>query len=134
MQEIPVYQTGPFSSLPTANTNHSFRNSTRRLSRRYGKRFSLLYKLIVNQKSDCSNHNAVNKERSGKMGYAVSGTGAVNCARHDMKRACGMGDLQKGERYVQAICSSPFKVLITLCYVDTSIWTLSLLQVCETIG
>jgi hypothetical protein len=34
------------------------------------------------------------------QGLAVTGIGTVDCARHDMKRPNGVGDLQKGERYV----------------------------------
>jgi hypothetical protein len=33
-------------------------------------------------------------------GLAASGLGAVDCARHDMKRPLAVGDLLKGERYV----------------------------------
>lgn len=51
------------------------------------------------QPSTCSNHNAVNAERSMK-GLAATGVGTVDCARHDIKRPNAVGDLQKGERYV----------------------------------
>jgi hypothetical protein len=54
--------------------------------------------LIILQLSTCSNHNAVNAERSMK-GLAATGIGAVDCARHDMKRPIAVGDLLKGERY-----------------------------------
>ncbi len=47
--------------------------------------------------STCSNHDAVNREK-GKDGLAVSGVGAIDCVRHDMKRTASVGDLQKGER------------------------------------
>ena len=34
------------------------------------------------------------------QGYAATGVGAVDCARHGFKRPNGVVDLQKGERYV----------------------------------
>ncbi|OBZ68735.1 hypothetical protein A0H81_11116 [Grifola frondosa] len=34
----------------------------------------------------------------GSHGTAASGIGCVECTRHDMKRPCSIGDLQKGER------------------------------------
>lgn len=33
-------------------------------------------------------------------GLAATGVGTVDCARHNLKRPCAVGDLQKGERYV----------------------------------
>ncbi|KAG1883991.1 hypothetical protein F4604DRAFT_1919802 [Suillus subluteus] len=33
-------------------------------------------------------------------GLATNGVGTVDCARHDMKLANGVGDLQQGEKYV----------------------------------
>lgn len=33
-------------------------------------------------------------------GLRATGVGGVSCARHQMFRPLGMGDLQKGERYV----------------------------------
>lgn len=51
------------------------------------------------QKSTCSNHRAVDAERSTK-GLAATGVGTIDCARHDVKRPTSVGDLQKGERSV----------------------------------
>lgn len=53
------------------------------------------------EKSTCSNHDAIKSAsiRGGK-GAAASGMGSAQCGRHDMKRPCGVGDLQKGERCV----------------------------------
>ncbi|TFK59258.1 hypothetical protein BDN72DRAFT_873066 [Pluteus cervinus] len=50
--------------------------------------------------STCNNHDAIKSAniRGGK-GIAASGVGAVDC-RHDLKRPTSIGDLQKGERYV----------------------------------
>ncbi|OJA15379.1 hypothetical protein AZE42_13779 [Rhizopogon vesiculosus] len=33
-------------------------------------------------------------------GLAATGVGAIDCARHEMKLANGVGDLQKGEKYI----------------------------------
>ncbi|KDR67025.1 hypothetical protein GALMADRAFT_106020 [Galerina marginata CBS 339.88] len=55
--------------------------------------------IIVQAPSTCSNHNAVNKN-NGEAGFAATGAGCVDDARHDMKRPCAVGDLQKGERYI----------------------------------
>lgn len=50
------------------------------------------------------------------QGLAVTGIGTVDCARHDMKRPNGVGDLQKGERYVDA--AATFQVLIKFRYLN----------------
>ncbi|KAG1843694.1 hypothetical protein C8R48DRAFT_618502 [Suillus tomentosus] len=53
------------------------------------------------EKSSCSNHNAVNMaETKLSQGLAATGVGTVDCARHNFKRPNGVGDLQKGEKYV----------------------------------
>ncbi|TFK61246.1 hypothetical protein BDN72DRAFT_778454, partial [Pluteus cervinus] len=49
--------------------------------------------------STCASHSAVNDSRL-TDGLSVSGVGSVGCARHDCVRPNGVGDLQKGERYV----------------------------------
>ncbi|KAG2127505.1 hypothetical protein DEU56DRAFT_872776 [Suillus clintonianus] len=55
----------------------------------------------VQEKSTCSNHNAVNMaETKSSQGLAATGVGTVDCARHNMKRPNGVGDLQKGEKYL----------------------------------
>lgn len=54
-------------------------------------------------------HNAVNMaDTKSSKGFAATGVGTVDCARHDMKLANGVGDLQKGERYVYCIQSASF--------------------------
>ncbi|KAF4622330.1 hypothetical protein D9613_009070 [Agrocybe pediades] len=58
------------------------------------------YWKIPQPKSTCVNHNAVNNADTEVRGKAVTGAGTVDCARHDMKRPCAFGDLQKGERYL----------------------------------
>jgi hypothetical protein len=49
----------------------------------------------VEPKSTCSQHDAVNSAdtRPGQ-GYAATGVATVECARHNMKRPLGVGDLQ----------------------------------------
>ncbi|KIJ58413.1 hypothetical protein HYDPIDRAFT_81314, partial [Hydnomerulius pinastri MD-312] len=52
-------------------------------------------------KSSCSSHNAVNMaDTKSDRGLAATGVGTVDCARHNMKLPNGVGDLQKGEKYV----------------------------------
>ncbi|KAG1870583.1 hypothetical protein DFJ58DRAFT_852169 [Suillus subalutaceus] len=53
------------------------------------------------EKSTCSSHNAVNMaDTKVSHGLAATGVGTVDCARHNMKLPNGVGDLQKGERYM----------------------------------
>ncbi|KAJ7858652.1 hypothetical protein B0H14DRAFT_3085047 [Mycena olivaceomarginata] len=52
------------------------------------------------EKSTCIAHDAVDEPDRDAYGTAASGIGTVDCARHNMKRPNGVGDLQKGERYV----------------------------------
>ncbi|KAG1846153.1 hypothetical protein C8R48DRAFT_750647 [Suillus tomentosus] len=66
------------------------------------------YKLYLNdhmterqEHSSCVSHSAVNMaDTKSSRGLAATGVGTVDCARHDMKRPNGVGDLQKGERYL----------------------------------
>ncbi|KAJ7602950.1 hypothetical protein DFH06DRAFT_1350766 [Mycena polygramma] len=51
-------------------------------------------------RSTCVSHDAVDKPDRESLGTASSGIGTVDCARHNMKRPNGVGDLQKGERYL----------------------------------
>jgi len=55
---------------------------------------------FVDQISTCgSNFNAVSHAYTKySKGYAVTGVGSVDCARHGFKRPNGVVDLQKGER------------------------------------
>ena len=68
-------------------------------------------------------HKAIIKANLRKEGYVASGVGAVMCARHSLARPCGMGDLQKGERYDIAFLVT--EVRLTR-WIDTPIWTISL--------
>ncbi|KAG1740076.1 hypothetical protein EDD22DRAFT_982245 [Suillus occidentalis] len=53
------------------------------------------------EKSTCSSHNAVNMvETKQSQGLVATGVGTVDCARHNFKWPNGVGDLQKGEKYI----------------------------------
>ncbi|KAG2117623.1 hypothetical protein DEU56DRAFT_874102 [Suillus clintonianus] len=55
----------------------------------------------ASQKSSCASHNAVNlADTKNSRGLAATGVGAIVCARHNLTRPSSVGDLQKGERYV----------------------------------
>ena len=57
--------------------------------------------LICPKKSTCSSHSAVNMANTkANTGLAATGVGTIDCACHNMKLPTGVGDLQKGERYV----------------------------------
>ncbi|KAG2112112.1 hypothetical protein DEU56DRAFT_749410 [Suillus clintonianus] len=56
---------------------------------------------VSQEKSTCVSHNAVNlAETKNSRGLAATGAGTVDCSRHNFKRPCGVGDLQRGEKYV----------------------------------
>ncbi|KAG1787040.1 hypothetical protein EV424DRAFT_1476780 [Suillus variegatus] len=49
----------------------------------------------------CSSHNAVNMaDMKTSRGLAATGLGTIDCAHHNMKCPNAVGDLQKGEKYV----------------------------------
>ncbi|KAJ7044257.1 hypothetical protein C8F04DRAFT_1250200 [Mycena alexandri] len=52
------------------------------------------------ERSTCVAHDAVDKPDRESLGTVSSGIGTVDCARHNMKRPNAVGDLQKGERYL----------------------------------
>ncbi|KAG1839003.1 hypothetical protein C8R48DRAFT_751508 [Suillus tomentosus] len=53
------------------------------------------------ERSTCVSHNAVNMaDTKSSRGLAATGIGTVDCARHEFKLPNGVGDLQKGERYL----------------------------------
>ncbi|KAG2058703.1 hypothetical protein BDR06DRAFT_980165 [Suillus hirtellus] len=55
----------------------------------------------LQEKSNCVSHNAVNMaDMKSSRGLAATGVGTMDCACHDMKLANGVGDLQKGEKYL----------------------------------
>ncbi|KAK7436098.1 hypothetical protein VKT23_019300 [Stygiomarasmius scandens] len=57
--------------------------------------------LVSHDKSHCNDHNAAKLATfKGGKGVAATGVATIDCARHDMKRPLLVGDLQKGERYV----------------------------------
>ncbi|KAG1892824.1 hypothetical protein F4604DRAFT_1913518 [Suillus subluteus] len=56
---------------------------------------------LTQEKSTCISHNAVNMaDMKASKGLAAMGVGTVVCTRHDMRLANGVGDLQKGEKYL----------------------------------
>ncbi len=60
------------------------------------------------ESGECNTHNAIKLANiKGAAGLAATGLATVDCSRHDMKRPCSMGDLQKGERYATAYCIVP---------------------------
>ncbi|KAG6904713.1 hypothetical protein DXG01_007735, partial [Tephrocybe rancida] len=57
--------------------------------------------LIKDDISTCNNHDAIKSASiHGGKGIDASRTGKTECACHNMKRPASIGDLQKGERYV----------------------------------
>ncbi|KAF8834341.1 hypothetical protein BDN67DRAFT_1048589 [Paxillus ammoniavirescens] len=55
----------------------------------------------VQEKSTCSSHNAVNMaDTKVNKGLSATGVGTVDCARHNMKLPNAVGNLQKGEKYI----------------------------------
>lgn len=47
----------------------------------------------------CNTHDAIKLANiKGSVSLASSGVATVDCSRHEMKRPCSIGDLQKGER------------------------------------
>ncbi|KAG2135246.1 hypothetical protein DEU56DRAFT_981136 [Suillus clintonianus] len=53
------------------------------------------------EKSTCSSHSAVDlADTKASCGLAATGAGTIDCARHNFKRPNSVGDLQKGERYI----------------------------------
>ncbi|RPD53249.1 hypothetical protein L226DRAFT_576495 [Lentinus tigrinus ALCF2SS1-7] len=51
--------------------------------------------------ADCNTHDAVKLANiKGASGLAATGIVTVDCSRHEMKRPCSIGNLQKGERQV----------------------------------
>ncbi|KAF8798265.1 hypothetical protein BYT27DRAFT_7264855 [Phlegmacium glaucopus] len=56
---------------------------------------------VPDDKSTCNNHDAIKSaSMHGSKGTAASGLGTTECSHHDMKQPNAVGDLQKGERYV----------------------------------
>ncbi|KAG1861296.1 hypothetical protein F4604DRAFT_1929885 [Suillus subluteus] len=56
---------------------------------------------VRQEKSMCVSHNAI-KMADTKLskGLVATGVGSVVCAQHDMRLASGVGDLQRGEKYM----------------------------------
>ncbi|KAG2741580.1 hypothetical protein P692DRAFT_20751024, partial [Suillus brevipes Sb2] len=59
------------------------------------------YASQVQEKSSCASHNTLNLANTkNSRGLAVTGVGPIVCARHNLTHPSSVGDLQKGERYV----------------------------------
>ncbi|KAG2029419.1 hypothetical protein BDR03DRAFT_831708, partial [Suillus americanus] len=70
------------------------------------------------ERSTCVSHNAVNAaDVKSSQGLAATGVGTIDCARHDMKLPNGVGDLQKGEHYINMdyiVCSALLALTMTM--------------------
>ncbi|OBZ77742.1 hypothetical protein A0H81_02190 [Grifola frondosa] len=67
----------------------------------YKKHLATYSDLIPELSNICNNHDAIKlANMKGSAGTAASGVVTADCTRHDMKRPCSIGDLQKGERHV----------------------------------
>ncbi|KAG1722596.1 uncharacterized protein EDB91DRAFT_1240203 [Suillus paluster] len=56
---------------------------------------------VRQEKSMCVSHNAINMaDTKLSKGLVATSVGSVVCARHDMQLASGVGDLQRGEKYM----------------------------------
>ncbi|KAI0069871.1 hypothetical protein K474DRAFT_1568226, partial [Panus rudis PR-1116 ss-1] len=79
----------------------------------------------VTETNTCSaEHRAILNAHLRKEGYIASGVGAILCARHCLVRKNGVGDLQKGERYVNMdylILSTLLGVFILLLFLSFDI-------------
>ncbi|KAG2089640.1 hypothetical protein BD769DRAFT_1632141 [Suillus cothurnatus] len=65
------------------------------------KRYLKSHDGTLQQKSTCLSHNAVNMvDTKVSQGLAAMGVGTIDCVRHNMKLPNGVGDSQKGEKYV----------------------------------
>ncbi|KAH6890716.1 hypothetical protein BKA70DRAFT_1120446 [Coprinopsis sp. MPI-PUGE-AT-0042] len=94
-----------------------------------------------NGKSNCNNYDAIKSASiRGGRGNAASGLGAAQCARHDMKRALGVGDLQRGEKYpnmdflVIYTITADGPVWIVLSYDIACQWSINFAACCERYG
>ncbi|RPD55780.1 hypothetical protein L227DRAFT_588422 [Lentinus tigrinus ALCF2SS1-6] len=67
----------------------------------YKKHLDTYGTLELDTSDHCNSHDAIKLATlKGAVGLAASGVASVDCARHEVKRPCSTGDLQKGERYV----------------------------------
>ncbi|KAJ2913845.1 hypothetical protein MD484_g6552, partial [Candolleomyces efflorescens] len=82
----------------------------------------------VEPKSTCSRHDAVNLAdvRPGH-GYAASGVGTVECARHNSKRPNAICDTQKGERY----CNMDYITILSLSLIVLKFFLISYDIACQ---
>ncbi|KAF8121256.1 hypothetical protein EV363DRAFT_1406388 [Boletus edulis] len=82
----------------------------------------------VQEKSTCSSHLTVNMaDTMSRHGLAATGVGTVDCARHNMKLPIGVGDLQKGEKYI----NMDYLLFSTLRHNSTNILNISYDIACQ---
>ncbi|KAH7906735.1 hypothetical protein BJ138DRAFT_1219206 [Hygrophoropsis aurantiaca] len=89
---------------------------------------------LPQEKSTCAGHKAVNlADTKDSWGKAATGIGTVDCARHNFKLPTSVGDLQKGERYVnmdhfffQALRHSPEITSLNISYDIACQWNKNL--------
>ncbi|KAG1775069.1 hypothetical protein EV702DRAFT_1180498 [Suillus placidus] len=76
---------------------------------------------VAQEKFTCSSHNTVNMaDTKTNQGLAVTGLDTINCAHHNMKQPNTVGDLQKGEKYI----NMDYLFFSTLCH--SSLQTLNI--------
>ncbi|KAG1888680.1 hypothetical protein F4604DRAFT_1877221 [Suillus subluteus] len=82
----------------------------------------------VQEKSTCSSHNTVNMvDTKQSQGLAATGVGTVDCACHNFKQLNGVGDLQKGEKYI----NMDYLFFSTLCGMQLKMLNVSYDIVCQ---
>ncbi|KAH9482438.1 hypothetical protein JR316_0004538 [Psilocybe cubensis] len=93
---------------------------------------------VADEKSSCNNHDAIKSANSrGGHGTAASGLGTAECSRHDMKRPVAVGDLQKGERYVNmdyfflSTIAATLLLRLVVSYDIACQWWINLMKRCQ---
>ncbi|KAH7905401.1 hypothetical protein BJ138DRAFT_1138292 [Hygrophoropsis aurantiaca] len=89
---------------------------------------------LPQEKSTCVSHNAVNLANTkDSQGKAATGIGTTDCARHNFKLPTSIGDLQKGERYVnmdyffcQSLRHNPEIIVLNVSYDIACQWSKNL--------
>ncbi|KAH7905780.1 hypothetical protein BJ138DRAFT_1017239 [Hygrophoropsis aurantiaca] len=89
---------------------------------------------LPQEKSTCVSHNTVNlADTRDSRGKAATGIGTTDCARHNFKLPTSVGDLQKGERYVnmdyfffQSLRHNPDIMMLNVSYDIACQWSKNL--------
>ncbi|KAK7687212.1 hypothetical protein QCA50_009717 [Cerrena zonata] len=89
------------------------------------KEYLQTYSTHQTETNTCSaEHKAILNANAHKEGYLASGVAAVLCGRHSLVRPNGVGDLQKGERFVNIdylILSTLAKIVMILLFISYDI-------------